>query len=355
MNEIFEQFAFLDTLLNNWDGIRIRMGVLSHSLEQEFTRIANKLNSIESTDDIPILIDKLLDLTEETPAYDYVRDLIVRSRIPTPEKTRGPIGETATLALPPTVLAESTMDLSRCFAQTVETVVAYRLVPVFFATNRKVQPAKLIEDCYTGEDSEELKYGYVEVTIPVQRHKMGNTELPRPIIEKEDKERHIVLNNLDGLEMTEFATKLAQKLEEKQRKELLIFLHGYNVTFEEAARCAAQVAWDINFPGAVILFSWPSQGSLLGYLADEGRAMNAASPFRTFFSALENGPWSKVHVIAHSMGNRVMVAALAQSTGFALPLKNIVLASADVYVDNFKLSYSPLSRPKSHGIKMEAG
>jgi esterase/lipase superfamily enzyme len=61
-----------------------------------------------------------------------------------------------------------------------------------------------------------------------------------------------------------------------------VFTHGYNVSFEEAARRAAQLAFDLNFRGRVVLFSWPSCGSLLGYGADEERALLSAHTFRGF-------------------------------------------------------------------------
>ena len=48
-----------------------------------------------------------------------------------------------------------------------------------------------------------------------------------------------------------------------------IFLHGYNVSFEEAALRAAQIGFDLSIRGAMAFFSWPSQGDLAGYSADE--------------------------------------------------------------------------------------
>ena len=46
------------------------------------------------------------------------------------------------------------------------------------------------------------------------------------------------------------------------RSDILVFLHGYNVSFEEAALRAAQISCDLKFPGLSAFFSWPSQGTL---------------------------------------------------------------------------------------------
>jgi esterase/lipase superfamily enzyme len=49
----------------------------------------------------------------------------------------------------------------------------------------------------------------------------------------------------------------------------LVFLHGFNVTFEDAAIRAAQIGYDLKVPGATAFFSWPSRGSVAAYPADE--------------------------------------------------------------------------------------
>jgi esterase/lipase superfamily enzyme len=36
-----------------------------------------------------------------------------------------------------------------------------------------------------------------------------------------------------------------------------------------AAKCAAQIGFDLSIKGAMAFFSWPSQGNLTDYLTDE--------------------------------------------------------------------------------------
>jgi esterase/lipase superfamily enzyme len=59
--------------------------------------------------------------------------------------------------------------------------------------------------------------------------------------------------------------------ESGEQPQALVFLHGYNVTFEAAAIRAAQIGYDLKVPGATAFFSWPSRGSVTAYPADDAR------------------------------------------------------------------------------------
>lgn len=351
MDEIFQHFALLDALLENWDGIRVRMGLLAPALEGEFVQLARQFSAAPEPGQIAILIDKLLDLTEETEAYPYVRELIARALIPSIEKTRGMhaptgttggiIGDTATRSFAASSLTKAAAEIAR--VPTGE--MSFLPVPIFFATNRKVKPDEALEHRFTGEYAQDLSYGQAEVTIPV-RHRVGQIE--RPWLGRESKERHVVFGKDETFDSAEFATRLGKQIQGVERKELLIFLHGYKVTFEEAARRAAQVATDIQFGGIVILFSWPSAGAFAFYSADEDCAAKSAAPLTNFLSDLEGGPWSKVHLVAHSMGNRVMISGLSSRAGLTLPLRNVVLVAADVDIDLFDQQFPHVSELVRH-------
>lgn len=341
MNEVLQQFALLDILIENWDGIRVRMGRLAPALEDQFAELARQLSAAQEPGQIAILIDKLLDLTEETAAYPYVRKLIARAALPSIETTRGSIGATAGKSFAASNLTKAAADSQ------LPTGGGFSPVPIFFATNRQVKPDKALEDRFTGEYAKDLTYGQAEVTIPA-RHRVGQIERPWPWLGRESKERHVVFGNDDTFGSAEFAIRLGRKIQDVERKELLIFLHGYKVTFEEAARRAAQVATDIQFGGIVILFSWPSAGEFAFYSADEDCAAKSAAPLANFLRDLEGGPWTKVHLVAHSMGNRVMISGLANRVGLTLPLHNIVLVAADVDIDLFEQQFPHVSELVQH-------
>jgi esterase/lipase superfamily enzyme/Tfp pilus assembly protein PilF len=117
-----------------------------------------------------------------------------------------------------------------------------------------------------------------------------------------------------------------------------VFIHGYNVSFENAVRRAGQIAYDLNFDGAAFLFSWPSRGQLFGYLADRDEVDLAAEHLKQFLKNIVlAGKASKVHLVAHSMGNMVLLRALEKmredSSADKLPLGQIITAAPDVDPD----------------------
>lgn len=341
MDSGFQQFLLLDALLENWDGIRVLMGKVSPSLEEELMAVATQLGASQQPGQAAVALDHLLDLVEDTQAYEYVQQLIRRSTLPKAETTRGAIGDIATAEYPADRLLQASAELGAA----ASTPTAFLEVPIFFATNRKVAENLPLAKAFGGDYVDELSYGFAEITIPTKMHRLGNIERPLFLIGRENTDSHITIATGETCTRDRFASLLAERMAKSPSKELLVFLHGYRVTFEEAARRAAQVAHDISFGGAVLLFSWPSAGSLSAYPADEDSAIKSAEPLRNLLRDLEGGPWKRVHLLAHSMGNRVMVAGLTGGEkDSTLPIQNVVLVAADVDIDHFKQQFPALRR-----------
>ena len=91
----------------------------------------------------------------------------------------------------------------------------------------------------------------------------------------------------------------------------LIFVHGYNISFDNAVRRAGQLAYDLNFDGPVFLFSWPSRESVLSYVGARDRAQFSADALREFIETVVAETKAKrIHIIAHSMGSVALNEAL---------------------------------------------
>jgi pimeloyl-ACP methyl ester carboxylesterase len=92
---------------------------------------------------------------------------------------------------------------------------------------------------------------------------------------------------------------------------VFIFVHGFNNTFEDAARRAAQLVYDLDFDGTPMLYSWPSLGSPTAYTADEASVGISGRKLAEFLDTVitESGA-QRVHVLAHSMGSRALIEAL---------------------------------------------
>jgi pimeloyl-ACP methyl ester carboxylesterase len=67
----------------------------------------------------------------------------------------------------------------------------------------------------------------------------------------------------------------------------------------------------MDFDGTPIMYSWPSQGSLSAYTVDEGVIDVSVIRMAQFLDAIVDQFGAEhIHLIAHSMGNRVLIGAL---------------------------------------------
>lgn len=125
-------------------------------------------------------------------------------------------------------------------------------------------------------------------------------------------------------------------------RDTLLFVHGYNQTFESAAFDAAILSDGIGFSGNTALFSWASKGGLLDYGYDRESALIARDPLADTLTAVLNDPFgARVHMVAHSMGTLVTMEAFRayrdRNGDKGLDrLATLTLASPDIDMDVFK-------------------
>ncbi len=143
-------------------------------------------------------------------------------------------------------------------------------------------------------------------------------------------------------------------------RQALVFVHGFNVTFDNALLRTAQLAHDLDFDGPAFLYSWPSHGKLAeaDYFADQKNALAAADDLRAFLEfVVANSGASHVHLIAHSMGNLVLLRALGllkSGPGWAgLHIGQVILAAPDMDAQEFAAAI-PLLRDVAAGITLYA-
>jgi esterase/lipase superfamily enzyme len=202
----------------------------------------------------------------------------------------------------------------------------------------------------------DLSYGLSHISIP-PGHVMGRHEEPSLLkfewTHEEDK--HIKLLDVLRLTEDEFTTRLGRAIEASPDNKLMVFVHGYNEEFPDTTRMVAQFADDLKFSGPVVLFSWPSQGSLTGYTVDETNAEWAQSHFVKVMSALlEQVPAHNIYLVGHSMGNRIIGRALITLASDRLEsdmmlFREIIMIAPDIDADVFRKDMAPrLARTGIH-------
>ena len=103
---------------------------------------------------------------------------------------------------------------------------------------------------YTSDRSRtgQTELGICEVTIP-KSHTVGELEAPSILrLEiKPDADKHVILSKTERLADDQFYELLRARVAASPRKELFVFVHGFNVTFDDAARRTAQIQKDLDY------------------------------------------------------------------------------------------------------------
>jgi esterase/lipase superfamily enzyme len=209
--------------------------------------------------------------------------------------------------------------------------------PVWFGTNRKPLVAGDPSQGFSAAFDDRLYFGKRVVRIP-SSHRPG--ELGSPLWRR-------LLTGVDDRITVDPATELTAEafarevrrflggLDESERN-VLVYIHGFNTSFDAATLRAAQLGFDLRVPGITALYSWPSRGSVGGYLTDLSSIEASEDLLAEFLVTMTRlADPGKVHIVAHSMGNRGLLRALHRATTQAalqrgMRFGRIFLAAPDV-------------------------
>jgi esterase/lipase superfamily enzyme len=221
--------------------------------------------------------------------------------------------------------------------------VSSHLYKLWYATNRVPVMAKSEVVDYSAKwDDKAVHYGSLYAEIPTdfldQQASMGF--LARLFRTAEAKLR---LTKPNSVSADSLSADIRQALmsQEPDERQVLIYLHGFNTTYKEAAQRAASIGYQLKIP-TTAFFSWPSQGGMLKYLTDKDMAQLSEDSIADFILQIaEQSQATKVHLIAHSMGNYALLGAMyrpkmQQAIRDGLRFGQIILAAPDVDTARFR-------------------
>ena len=222
---------------------------------------------------------------------------------------------------------------------TPETVNVYK---VWYATNR--QP---MADEFTPILDENLRFGDCQVAIP-KSHKFGSlgsssyVRLLQRVTTGLDDQLRIVKRSGWALdEGPQGFLKSIHSALHAGANQILVYVHGFNVSFENAIVRAAQIGFDLKVPGITAAFCWASKARPDAYMADEDQVQLSVKHLADFLAMLNaNFSGSTIHIIAHSMGNRALMHVLENihnhPTLAAAKFGQIILAAPDINEQYFR-------------------
>lgn len=190
------------------------------------------------------------------------------------------------------------------------------VVNVFYATDRGLTGDYSRGSRIYGSTRGKVRYGVAQVSIPPWgAHRMGGLEKPKlvKLQMKWDPNKHVMLLDVSLDAESDWRKRIARAVS-KSNREVFVFVHGFNVRFIDAARRTAQMSHDLQFEGVPVMYTWPSRAELSeeAYRADRDAADASVANLQRFLVSLAATPGVEgVHIVAHSMGNRLLAQALA--------------------------------------------
>ena len=216
------------------------------------------------------------------------------------------------------------------------TVPGASKVDMLVATTRAPSPAPGV--VFSGSRGQGLSVDNVVVSVPPPSNRMVGM-VSYPTANPADPRTDFAV-----LKITPTNPASANRWFEREagkKGDVLIFVHGFNTTYEEAVFRFAQIAHDTSSDFAPLLFTWPSRGSIFDYLYDRESANYSRTALERMIERTARDPHvHRITVMAHSMGSWLTMEALRQLAireGRLPPkLKNVILASPDLDVDVFR-------------------
>ncbi|MFC3691789.1 alpha/beta hydrolase [Chenggangzhangella methanolivorans] len=196
------------------------------------------------------------------------------------------------------------------------------------------EPGKL----FSGERASKISLTDIRISIPPdQTRQIGDVQWPKKLPPDPSKEFATLAAN----EVTRDGARAWFKREAKGRKHVLLFIHGFNNTYEDAVYRFAQIVHDSGTDAVPVLFTWPSRGSVFAYQYDRESTNYSRDALEETLQTLAKAPEIQdVSILAHSMGSFLTLESLRQMSirngRIAPKISNVILAAPDVDVDVFK-------------------
>ena len=210
---------------------------------------------------------------------------------------------------------------------------------VFVGTTRLIDPETMR---YGTQRSEVMQFARYDVSIPPNRAP-GQIKFTRKGAKPNPKTDFLTTSEVLHTSSDRFRSDIAKAALKGPRggREAVIFVHGFNNNFSEGLYRIAQLSHDLELPGAMVHYSWPSAANPLGYVRDRDSALFARNGLEDLIREVAAAGADRILLVAHSMGSALTMEAMRQIAirGDKLLLAKIagvILISPDLDVDVFR-------------------
>ena len=152
---------------------------------------------------------------------------------------------------------------------------------------------------------------------------------------------------LHRLAKRQLREELTQRIATSPRKEVMLYVHGFNETFASAAFTSAELCHFLGRESVCSFFTWPASSSgnfLTSYTSTTESADYAVNHLKKTIRLLATTPGvERIQLLAHSRGTALLLDSLrallteaiaaGQEPSKALKIENVVLFSPDIDID----------------------
>lgn len=221
-------------------------------------------------------------------------------------------------------------------------------IPVFYGTDRARDEESKNRLAYGSDRGRRLELGQASAIfsgqVSIAEHvdlSPNGGALSTSVGSDERGTGSVDIAELKTLSPTDFSAAARERLVHGKRYpgQALIFVHGFDTSFELAVHEAAKIAQALKYDGLVFVYSWPSGGGVASYTYDRESSQAAEPYLRHFIDLVCSQSGAKaVGVIAFGMGGQPALDTLRDivSAGVSPSLLNeVVLLVPDIDPDLF--------------------
>ena len=191
---------------------------------------------------------------------------------------------------------------------------------------------------FTGERGVDLKVDAVTVSIPPEKNRQpGQVQWPARL--PADPQKEFATVSVTPVEAAD-APRTWFKAHAGKHRRVMVFVHGFNNTYEDSVYRFAQIVHDSRADVAPVVFTWPSRASVFDYAYDRESTNYSRDALEELLQRVTHDPAvGEVTLMAHSMGSWLAVEALRQMAirdrRVSPKITQVILASPDLDVDVF--------------------
>ncbi|WP_209892520.1 alpha/beta hydrolase [Rhizobium leguminosarum] len=217
-------------------------------------------------------------------------------------------------------------------------------VDMLVATTR--EPSGSPATLFNGERSPKPHLTQISISIPAKRD-VGTVQWPK---------------RLPPNPATDFAVTRVQQIDTVAQGRVwfrqhvngghaLVFVHGFNNTYEDSVFRLAQIVHDSKMQATPVLFTWPSRAEITAYEYDKESTNYSRTALEQALRTLAADPNVKdITIMAHSMGTWLAMESLRQmgirDGHVNSKIHNVILASPDIDIQVFAKQYVEMGEPR---------